>query len=72
MNPAAEGPLAVGDSPEPHLHRVHPDRVGQTGARPAEHEVDLHVHEARDEGEVGQVDHLVRARRALAARRSPP
>ena len=48
--PGGEGPLAVGDGPQPHLHRVHPHRIRQAGTRAAEHEVDLHVHEARARG----------------------
>ena len=54
-----EGPLAVGHGPEAHLHGIQPDGVVQGRTLPAEDEVDLHVHEARHEGELGQVDHLV-------------
>ena len=51
--------MGVGCAAQRHLHRVRPHRIVEAGARTAEHEVDLHVHQTRDEGQLRQLDHLV-------------
>ena len=51
----------VGGPSQRHLHRIDRDRVGEPGSGTAENEVDLHVHQARDQRELRQFDHLVGA-----------
>jgi hypothetical protein len=55
----AEGPLAVGHGSQRHLHGVHAHGVRQSGIGSPEDEIDLHVHEPRDQRQVGQIDHPV-------------
>ena len=46
----------VGCAAQRHLHRIGPHRIVEAGAGTAEHEVDLHVHQTRDERQLRQLD----------------
>ena len=57
--PGAQRPHSVVDGPQGHLGWIEPNRIVETGAGPAQHEIDLHVHEPRDERQLRKLYQLV-------------
>jgi hypothetical protein len=67
--PRAQGAAGVAHGAEHPQRRIVLDRGEHSGLSPAPHqEVDLHVHEAGEQGDVAQIEHLTLARATCAAR----